>query len=101
MPMDINSTQNPYGYKKGATKPTNNLKGLLDFALSSNQYAPITGDIQSGLLAAKDFNQGNYGSAALNAIGLLPFIPSLGAVTKNVTNTSETLPILKSLNPTG
>ena len=41
------------------------------------------GDVASGLLAAQDFSKGNYGSAALNSLGLLPFIPSMGAVVKN------------------
>jgi hypothetical protein len=35
------------------------------------------GDVASGLLAAQDFSKGNYGSAALNALGLLPFVPSM------------------------
>lgn len=86
MALDINNIPNPFGYKKGETKPINNMTGLLDFALMANQYIPVSGDIQSGLLAANDINQGNYGNAALNAAGLLPFVPSLGAITKNVDN---------------
>ena len=39
------------------------------------------GDVASGLLAAQDVSKGNYGSAALNALGLLPFVPSMGAIT--------------------
>jgi hypothetical protein len=50
------------------------IKGLLS---DINSFMPITGDIQSGLLAANDIKNGNYGSAALNAAGLLPFVPSL------------------------
>lgn len=42
------------------------------------------GDVASGLLAAQDLSKGNYGTAALNSLGLLPFIPSMGAVVKNV-----------------
>jgi hypothetical protein len=42
------------------------------------------GDVASGLLAAQDFSKGNYGTAALNSLGLLPFIPSMGAVVKNI-----------------
>jgi hypothetical protein len=41
------------------------------------------GDVASGLLAAQDFSKGNYGSAALNSLGLLPFVPSMGGVLKN------------------
>jgi len=35
------------------------------------------GDVASGLLAAQDISKGNYGTAALNALGLLPFVPSM------------------------
>lgn len=101
MALNTNNIPNPFGYKKGETKPINNMTGLLDFALMANQYIPVSGDIQSGLLAANDVSKGNYGNAALNAAGLLPFIPSLGAVTKNISNIDESLPVLKSLNPTG
>lgn len=57
--------------------------GLLDAAEQINQFLPVTGDIQAGLLAANDVKQGNYGSAALNSLGLLPFVPALGGVVKN------------------
>ena len=96
MAWELDNLTNPFGYKKGAQKPVNNMSGLLDFAMQANQYAPVTGDIQSGILAANDLSKGNYGSAALNAVGLLPFIPSLGT-TKNVKSLGE----LNTLNPTG
>jgi hypothetical protein len=83
MAWELDNLTNPFGYKKGAQKPVNNMSGLLDFAMQANQYIPVSGDIQSGILAANDLSQGNYSSAALNAVGLLPFIPSLGTV-KNV-----------------
>lgn len=54
--------------------------GLLDVA--SAVPTPV-GDVASGLLAAQDVSKGNYGSAALNALGLLPFIPSMGGVIKS------------------
>jgi hypothetical protein len=41
------------------------------------------GDVASGLLAAQDVSKGNYGSAALNSLGLLPFVPAMGGVLKN------------------
>lgn len=49
-------------------------------AQSINSFMPITGDIQSGLLAASDVKKGDYGSAALNGLGLLPFIPSMAGI---------------------
>jgi hypothetical protein len=97
---EIKNSPNILGYQQGATKPTNNLGGLLNFALMANQFAPVTGDIQSGIMAAGDLQRGNYGNAALNAVGLLPFIPSLGAVTKNVTSDSVSNDPKKWLNLT-
>ena len=49
-------------------------QGILDV----NQFLPVTGDIQSGIMAGQDLQKGNYGAAALNSLGLLPFIPALG-----------------------
>jgi hypothetical protein len=58
-----------------------NLKNeLVDIGLLANSFAPVTGDIQSGLLAANDIKNGNYGSAALNGLGVLPFIPSMAGM---------------------
>jgi hypothetical protein len=54
-----------------------------DAALAINQFMPVTGDIQSGVMAANDLANKQYGSAALNALGVLPFVPSLGGVIKN------------------
>ena len=42
------------------------------------------GDVASGLLAVDDLRKGDYGSAALNSIGLLPFVPAMGGVIKEV-----------------
>ena len=81
----LDNPNNPFGYKKGAQKPINNMSSLLDFAMQANQYAPVTGDIQSGIMAANDLSQGNYSNAALNAVGLLPFVPSMaGTIGKDV-----------------
>lgn len=66
-------------------------QGILDV----NQFLPVTGDIQSGIMASQDLQKGNYGSAALNSLGLLPFIPALGGVVK------KELSVLDTLNPTG
>lgn len=40
------------------------------------------GDVASGLLAIDDVRQGNYGDAALNALGVLPFVPAMGGIVK-------------------
>lgn len=64
--------------------------GLLDVA--SAVPTPV-GDVASGLLAAQDVSKGNYGSAALNALGLLPFIPSMGGVLKNVNKEISSYPL--------
>jgi hypothetical protein len=58
------------------------------------------GDVASGLLAAQDFSKGNYGSAALNSLGLLPFVPSMGAVISGYgKNANEMANILNPLHP--
>lgn len=40
------------------------------------------GDVISGLLAVDDLRKGDYGSAALNSLGLVPFVPALGGIIK-------------------
>lgn len=57
---------------------------------SISNFPVVAGDIASGLLAAQDLSKGNYGSAALNSLGLLPFIPSMGGVIKNISKTPLT-----------
>ena len=57
-------------------------KGMLGFT-------PVVGDILSGYDAIQAARQGNYGEAALNAIGLLPFVPSMAGVTKNISKIGE------------
>lgn len=55
--------------------PTALAKGLLGFV-------PGVGDAISGYDAIQSAREGNYGEAALNAVGLLPFVPSLGGMTQ-------------------
>ena len=74
MKVPIANQSNPYT-RNGI--PNVNLAETGQFV---NSFMPISGDIQSGLLAAQDVKQGNYGSAALNSLGLLPFIPAMGGV---------------------
>lgn len=40
------------------------------------------GDVASGLLAVDDMRKGNYGEAALNGLGLLPFVPAMAGITR-------------------
>jgi hypothetical protein len=55
--------------------PTELAKGLLGFT-------PVVGDAISGYDAYQSAKQGNYGEAALNGLGLLPFVPAMGGVLK-------------------
>jgi hypothetical protein len=50
-------------------------KGLLELA-------PLSGDVISGYEAYKAAREKKYGEAALNGVGLLPFIPALGGMLK-------------------
>lgn len=47
---------------------------------------PVVGDAISGYDAYQSFKQGNYGEAALNAVGMLPMIPGLAGVIKKTGN---------------
>ena len=54
--------------------------------INAVSMTPVPGvsDVAAGLLAAKDVREGNYGSGALNAAGLIPFVPALGGIFKGV-----------------
>lgn len=67
--------------KKKALDWSNRNARVFQGILDVNQFLPVTGDIQSGIMAGQDLQKGNYGSAALNSLGLLPFIPALGGIT--------------------
>jgi hypothetical protein len=43
-------------------------------------FTPIVGDVMSGYDAVQAARQGNFGEAALNAVGLLPFVPPLAGI---------------------
>lgn len=49
------------------------------------------GDVISGLLAVDDLRKGNYGDAALNSLGLVPFVPALGGAIKQTGNLGKSL----------
>jgi hypothetical protein len=55
---------------------------IKDAALFANSFAPVTGDIQSGVMAVQDLVKGDYGNAALNAVGMLPFVAGMGGTLK-------------------
>lgn len=55
---------------------------LTEYAKTAGSVLPGIGDAISAYDAYKSFKAGNYGESALNAIGVLPFIPSLGGITK-------------------
>ncbi len=44
--------------------------------------SPVLGDIQAGVEAYRSAQEGDWGNAGLNAMGMLPFIPALGGITK-------------------
>jgi hypothetical protein len=92
---------NPYGNGSGkpVTKPG---MSALDSAEFINNFVPITGDIQSLYYAQDDLKKGNYGSAALNGLGILPFVPSLGGVIRNKGGAwlgDSITPTLHNMNP--
>lgn len=49
-------------------------------------FTPVVGDAKAGYDAYQSAKQGNYGEAALNGIGLLPFVPAMGGVVKGMEN---------------
>ncbi len=52
---------------------------------------PVAGDVLSGVLALRDAARGEWGSAAANAIGVLPFVPSgVGMIKTRVGRIPET-----------
>lgn len=65
--------------------PTDNVD-LTGYAKTAGSVLPGIGDAISVYDTAKSLKEGNYGEAGLNALGILPFIPSLGGITKNIKN---------------
>jgi hypothetical protein len=62
---------------------------LTQYAKTAGGVLPGIGDAISAYDAYKAFQEGNYGEAGLNALGILPFIPSLGGITKNVSKETK------------
>lgn len=78
--------------------PTEIAKGLLGFT-------PGIGDAISGYDAVQAARNGNYGEAALNAVGVLPFVPSFGGMiaksSKKAAEASEEALRMKRMNEMG
>lgn len=70
--VDLNAVRNGKVKRSDKIEPLLglNYRGVLDAATN----VPVVGDVLSGGLAAYDLSQGDYGSAALNALGVLPFL---------------------------
>lgn len=65
---------NTFGNNPDNQKTVDSMKGMLGLLPAG------AGDVASGLLAADDVRRGDYGSAALNGVGVLPFIPSMAGI---------------------
>lgn len=62
---------------------------LTEYAKTAGSVLPGIGDAISAYDTYKSLQEGNYGEAGLNALGLLPFVPSLGGITKNVSKETK------------
>ena len=65
--------------KQGASEMYRN--PIVNTAIS---LTPGAGDVQSGYEAVQSAKEGNWGEAGLNALGVLPFVPSMGMIGKTV-----------------
>lgn len=70
--------------------PTDNVD-FTGYAKTAAGVLPGIGDAISAYDTYKSLQEGNYGEAGLNALGLIPFIPSLGGITKNVSKETKDL----------
>lgn len=100
----------------GATEPVRRIPGMLGQFIgdaapggalnpeltpenmrTAAEYASMTpnpiGDVASLGLAADDLRKGDYGSAALNSVGMLPFVPAMGAVVRKLPSEYGTSPL--------
>jgi hypothetical protein len=64
----------------GSLNPEVTQDSLINAAELASMMPNPVGDIASGGLALRDLLNGNYGSAALNGVGLFPFVPAMGGV---------------------
>ena len=65
--------------KEGASQMYHN--PIVNTAIS---LTPGAGDVQSGYEAVQSAKEGKWGEAGLNALGVLPFVPSMGMIGKTV-----------------
>jgi hypothetical protein len=79
----IDFSRNAYPNRPNAPKIDPNAGvSMQDALLGINSFMPVTGDVQAGVEAVNSFRDGDYFNAALNGVGLLPFVPALGGMTK-------------------
>lgn len=71
------------------------LKAPIDLV---SDFTPGLGDAKSAGLAIDDLINDDYGSAALNAIGILPFVPSLGSVIRGSRHADELMRLAENLH---
>jgi hypothetical protein len=74
------------------------VKARPDLAKGLLQFVPGPGDAISGYDAVQSARQGNYGEAALNGIGMLPFLPAMGGMIKETGNFSKKLHVPEQLS---
>lgn len=72
-----------------------NVRGLLDAATN----IPVVGDALSGGMALYDAAKGNYGGAAMNALGVFPFISA--GMTRGIGKMSDALYSVRSMGSQG
>lgn len=69
-PQALSKAKTKLGNAKVWSATPLNARGVLDAATN----LPVIGDALSGVMAAYDAAKGDYGSAAMNALGVLPFV---------------------------
>ena len=71
------------GYRTGPASQDKELPLVAELIADS---IPVAGDVKAGIQAADYFSKGEYGNAALEGIGALPFIPPLAGIVKKYRN---------------
>lgn len=77
---EIGQWKRAFGLLAGIPKTLKNNpanRATVDSVLGVTGMVPGLGDAQAGVMAANDLKRGDYLSAALNGIGVLPMVPAL------------------------